>query len=214
MGPTAAQRPVDQPVEGCRHKWQILLQRKGRPAPRGISSHYQREYRHLIARRQQALLVTTAEVVDVKRPGGEQRLQAVAEYGRRHYSIDKHCEQVASLALMLFDQLQAVLAMAGDDRFLLNCAALLHDIGWNDGQRGHHKRAAGMILKALKHKDIRLNGRRLRADEPVAAGDQIMIYLPSRFASAAKTEEVSRQDGTRSRPDAPAYSLLDRKSVV
>ena len=83
----------------------------------------------------------------MKRPGGEQRLQAVAEYGRRHYSIDKHCEQVASLALMLFDQLQAVLAMAGDDRFLLNCAALLHDIGWNDGQRGHHKRAAGMILK-------------------------------------------------------------------
>ena len=73
---------------------------------------------------------------------------------------------------------------------------------------------AGTVLKALKHKDIRLNGRRLRADEPVAAGDQIMIYLPARFSPAAKTEEVSRQDGTRSRPDAPAYSLLYRDSQI
>ncbi|MCF7934769.1 MAG: HD domain-containing protein [Synergistales bacterium] len=58
-----------------------------------------------------------------------------------------HSRQVARLALLLYDQLQAqgCLALGREGREWLRCGALLHDIGWTGGQKAHHKRSLGMI---------------------------------------------------------------------
>jgi exopolyphosphatase/guanosine-5'-triphosphate,3'-diphosphate pyrophosphatase len=53
---------------------------------------------------------------------------------------------VTLLALNLFNELKPLHKLSDGDRFLLNCAALLHDIGWIEGQKGHHKTAMKLIL--------------------------------------------------------------------
>lgn len=57
-----------------------------------------------------------------------------------------HARQVTHLALQLFDELQAVHGLGAEERFWLECAGLLHDIGWIEGQQGHHKTSLRIIL--------------------------------------------------------------------
>jgi len=57
----------------------------------------------------------------------------------------KHCRQVRNLAMMLFDQLPVLHRLTGDERDLLNAAALLHDIGWTVSHKRHHKHSADLI---------------------------------------------------------------------
>ena len=56
-----------------------------------------------------------------------------------------HAHQVTRLALMLFDELSRLHQYSGEERFCLECAGLLHDIGWAFGQKGHHTRSFSMI---------------------------------------------------------------------
>ncbi len=58
----------------------------------------------------------------------------------------KHSLHVTKLSLMLFDSLQPFHKMDAKDRFLLECAGMLHDIGWIKGRKNHNKRSAAMIL--------------------------------------------------------------------
>ncbi|MFC1714579.1 YfcE family phosphodiesterase [Candidatus Poribacteria bacterium] len=57
-----------------------------------------------------------------------------------------HTHQVTRLALRLFDELQRLHLLGAQERFWLNAGALLHDIGWIEGQKGHHKTALRTIL--------------------------------------------------------------------
>lgn len=59
----------------------------------------------------------------------------------------EHVTQVCALALSLFDQLQGRHRLDAGARFLLEAAALLHDIGWSEAPDGrkHHKLAYQMI---------------------------------------------------------------------
>ena len=57
-----------------------------------------------------------------------------------------HSRKVTSLALMMFDDLAPLHRMNEHERFLLECACSLHDIGLKYGQKGHAKRSADMIL--------------------------------------------------------------------
>jgi exopolyphosphatase/guanosine-5'-triphosphate,3'-diphosphate pyrophosphatase len=54
--------------------------------------------------------------------------------------------QVARLALMLFDGLVPLHHLGAHDRFLLSCAAELHDIGGTGSGRGHARRGAGIVF--------------------------------------------------------------------
>jgi len=58
----------------------------------------------------------------------------------------QHAEQVTRLAETLFDALQPLHKLDASGRLCLTCAGLLHDIGWLNGQKGHHKRSMEMIL--------------------------------------------------------------------
>ena len=68
------------------------------------------------------------------------------------YRVDSaHASQVSRLALSLFDSLTDLHALGPNERRLLEFAALLHDIGWVDGQSKHHKRSYEMIMDDPPH---------------------------------------------------------------
>ncbi len=65
----------------------------------------------------------------------------------RHCNYEeKHTHHVTSLALVLFDQLASLHGYDATARQRLHAGALLHDIGWVEGKKGHHKTALRMIL--------------------------------------------------------------------
>ena len=58
----------------------------------------------------------------------------------------EHSRHVTGLALMIFDSLRPLHLLDKRERFLLECAGMLHDIGWKYGQRRHNIRSANMIV--------------------------------------------------------------------
>lgn len=73
--------------------------------------------------------------------------QEIDQFMEDHDPDPRHCRHVRKLSLLLFDQLAERHQMGAGERFLLESAALLHDIGWGvapDGRR-HHKLARDMI---------------------------------------------------------------------
>lgn len=84
-------------------------------------------------------------------PGYSEEQQAHLEAAKRlaeacQYEV-LHTHQVMRLALRLFDDLLTLHNLGPQERFWLEMAALLHDIGWVEGQRGHHKASLRIILK-------------------------------------------------------------------
>lgn len=59
---------------------------------------------------------------------------------------EEHAFQVTRLALRLFDDLMDLHRYAQPERFQLQLAGLLHDIGWVEGWKGHHKASLNIIL--------------------------------------------------------------------
>ncbi len=58
----------------------------------------------------------------------------------------EHTHQVTELALAIFDQLQRLHGLGPQERLWLQYGALLHDIGWIEGQQGHHKTSLRLIM--------------------------------------------------------------------
>jgi exopolyphosphatase/guanosine-5'-triphosphate,3'-diphosphate pyrophosphatase len=58
---------------------------------------------------------------------------------------DGHSLQVARLALQLFDELKPLHGLDERARLFLHLAALLHDIGYQEGHKGHHKSSLRII---------------------------------------------------------------------
>ncbi|MBA2706806.1 MAG: Ppx/GppA family phosphatase [Gemmatimonadaceae bacterium] len=76
----------------------------------------------------------------------EPRRRSVIALARRCAWHKTHSEQVARLCLALFDQLKSVHGLDAAARELIECGALLHDIGWHIGQQGHHKHSMYLVL--------------------------------------------------------------------
>ena len=88
--------------------------------------------------------IIAAIVSDVH--GNLPALEAVLALARKCNYEREHTHQVEKLALQLFDQLVELHHLGGQERFMLRCGALLHDIGWLEGQKGHHKTALRIIM--------------------------------------------------------------------
>jgi exopolyphosphatase/guanosine-5'-triphosphate,3'-diphosphate pyrophosphatase len=73
-------------------------------------------------------------------------LGAVRQLAESYLGDLEHTNQVTYLALRLFDELQHLHNLTEGDRFLLECGAMLHDIGWVQGWKSHHKSSLSMIL--------------------------------------------------------------------
>jgi len=78
--------------------------------------------------------------------GSKSTLDAVLTLAQACQYEQEHTHHVTKLALALFDELKELHGLGVQERFWLQCAALLHDIGWVDGQQGHHKTALRRII--------------------------------------------------------------------
>jgi exopolyphosphatase/guanosine-5'-triphosphate,3'-diphosphate pyrophosphatase len=76
------------------------------------------------------------------------RRAAVAGLARRCGSDVEHSQQVARIAVSLFDQTQRLHELGADDREMLEYGALLHDIGQHVSRTGHHRHAAYLVENA------------------------------------------------------------------
>jgi exopolyphosphatase/guanosine-5'-triphosphate,3'-diphosphate pyrophosphatase len=79
------------------------------------------------------------------------RMTWVREFARRCRSNERHCDQVARLALQLFDALCEPLEVPASGRDILEAAALVHDVGYLINHSKHHKHAYHLIM----HGDLR-----------------------------------------------------------
>ncbi len=76
----------------------------------------------------------------------DSKLPAVLAFARSCRYEREHTEQVTRLALSIFDALKEVHHLGSRERFWLQAGSLLHDIGWTEGPRGHHKVAMDLIM--------------------------------------------------------------------
>lgn len=96
-----------------------------------------------IERRRKSLLAAGA--ID------DPRRRSVLELGRLAGELRPHSEQVAKLALKLFDRLKSRHKLGADSRERLEYAALLHDIGHHIHPERHHRHTQYLILNAPLH---------------------------------------------------------------
>ena len=73
-------------------------------------------------------------------------LDAVRQMAASYLGNLDHTNQVTYLSLRIFDELMNLHDLGETERFFLECGALLHDIGWVQGWKGHHKSSLQMIL--------------------------------------------------------------------
>ncbi len=83
---------------------------------------------------------------DALDPQRDPRLAPVFQLARACAYEAGHAHQVTRIALRLFDELTELHGLGEEDRFRLAAAGLLHDIGWVEGQKGHHKTALRYII--------------------------------------------------------------------
>ncbi len=85
--------------------------------------------------------------------------QSALQLGQKFHFEQPHGEQVAALALQLFDGLQDLHGLGSRERIWLEAAALLHDIGYFISTNKHHKHAYYVIYYAgivgLRHEELR-----------------------------------------------------------
>ncbi|QLH74698.1 MAG: CHAD domain-containing protein [Methanomassiliicoccales archaeon] len=73
-------------------------------------------------------------------------LSAAESLAMEHGHLDAHTLHVRDLSLKLFDALSRDLDLAPSDRVLLECAAIVHDIGWAWGGKGHNRSSFDLVM--------------------------------------------------------------------
>jgi exopolyphosphatase/pppGpp-phosphohydrolase len=81
-------------------------------------------------------------------PEQDAKLQSVLKLAQLCEYDSGHAHQVTRLALRIFDGLKPLHQLSQSERFILQCACILHDIGWIEGQKNHHKASLEIILNA------------------------------------------------------------------
>ena len=74
------------------------------------------------------------------------RIEWARHFARKAHSNERHCEQVAGLALQIFDGVKNRYGLPVSIRDLLHAAAILHDIGYLISHSKHHKHAYHLIM--------------------------------------------------------------------
>ena len=75
------------------------------------------------------------------------RMESVQKIFAKYEMEPSHARRVKRLALQLFDGLALLHGLGEHEREWLEAAALLHDIGWSQLGKGHHKSSMKLILK-------------------------------------------------------------------
>ncbi|MGH7178321.1 MAG: HD domain-containing protein, partial [Tepidisphaeraceae bacterium] len=83
--------------------------------------------------------------LEIRREVPDPRRRSVLDLARRCDWHKSHSEHVAGLCLRLFDELRPLHRLGTIERELIEYAAMLHDIGWHIGAKGHHKHSMYLI---------------------------------------------------------------------
>ena len=70
---------------------------------------------------------------------------------------------------------------------------------------------SAQVYKALRRKDVRLNGRKIQSDQAVACGDVIDVYLPDLSNPAVERSEPSQAASSDS---TPAYQVVYQDNAL
>jgi putative phosphoesterase len=76
----------------------------------------------------------------------KETLKIIKKVALKYENDSTHSEQVKKLAIKLFDTLKPLHKLGSLERYWLESAALLHDIGWSRGGTGHNKTSLKLIL--------------------------------------------------------------------
>jgi putative phosphoesterase len=76
-----------------------------------------------------------------------ERLRLIKEVAASYLGEDAHSEKVRRLALMIFEGVRTELMLGSKERYWLECAAILHDVGWIEGRKDHHQTSLRIILE-------------------------------------------------------------------
>jgi exopolyphosphatase/guanosine-5'-triphosphate,3'-diphosphate pyrophosphatase len=115
------------------------------------------------------------------------RRENIRGYASRYLNDLDHSEHVATLAEKLFDVTEDLHQLGPEDRELLVSAALLHDIGWCDGQRAHHKRSRDIILA--------------NPPDGLTTRESVIIACVARYHRKALPDSSRREFATLSKKD-------------
>ena len=74
------------------------------------------------------------------------RIEWARHFARKAHTNERHCEQVATLALQILDGVKNRFDLPGSSRDLLHAAAILHNIGYLISHSKHHKHAYHLIM--------------------------------------------------------------------
>ena len=115
------------------------------------------------------------ELEGIKQENVPDLIQRACTLGKVFIQKDTHAAHVARLALRIFDGLQPWHGLTWRERAYLHTAALLHDIGWVNGQKAHHKASRDLILK----------DRTLPLDDR----ERVLVALTARYHRRSLPEE-------------------------
>jgi exopolyphosphatase / guanosine-5'-triphosphate,3'-diphosphate pyrophosphatase len=121
------------------------------------------------------------------------RRRSVARFARHLGDMGAHGEQVARLALQLFDQLESDLSLPTEGREWLEFAARLHDIGHHIGHRDHHRHSYYLIangdLMGLRADEIEIIAQIARYHRKAVPkeSDETYAALPKSARRAVRT---------------------------
>jgi hypothetical protein len=73
-------------------------------------------------------------------------MRKVRDVAKNYLPDESHGEQDRKLALMIFNRTKQRHSLGPEERYWLQCAAMLHDIGLSRGGKGHHKLSLRLIL--------------------------------------------------------------------
>ncbi len=76
----------------------------------------------------------------------DKKLELVEGEARRYGHLDGHSLYVRSTAVQLFDHLQGEHGLGAQERYWLECGALLHDIGWSQSGIDHNLASFNLVM--------------------------------------------------------------------
>ena len=146
----------------------------------------------------QGLLVDMRERQGPARPDPSTG-EAARALGRRFGYDEGHAEQVARLALSLFDDLAPLHGLPASDRPLLEAAALLHDVGSAVSYSRHHKHTHYLIangdIPGFSDRErglVALVGRYHRRSPPERDRPDLAPLTPSEFRTVRRLATLLR----------------------
>ncbi|HUO41347.1 MAG TPA: YfcE family phosphodiesterase [Methylomirabilota bacterium] len=81
-----------------------------------------------------------------RRGNWEAVITNVRNIAKKYLPDETHPEQDRKLAVMIFNKTKKMHSLGNEERYWLECAALLHDVGLSRSGRAHHKSSLNIIL--------------------------------------------------------------------